>query len=161
MSSKPSYTVAEAQRKLEYYCAYQDRCHLEVQTKLKAFGMIPAAQEQIISHLIANNYLNESRFAQSFARGKFRMKKWGKERIIRELQLRQISPYNVKLALKEIDPKAYLETLETLATKFWNSNATKSLSVCKKKVHDALKYRGWESALIWERINELEKKTNP
>lgn len=161
MSTKPSFTVAEAQKKLEHYCTYQERCHLEVQAKLTTLGMIPMAQEQIISHLVANNYLNESRFAQSFARGKFRVKKWGTERIVRALQQRQISPYNIKLGLREIESEAYLETLHILAAKFWNKHAAKSILVRKKKVHDALKYRGWESQLIWECLNNLEKNAHP
>ncbi len=96
MQKKPVLTVAEAQQKLEHYCAYQERCHQEVVNKLQELGMIPAAIDAIISSLIQNNYLNEMRFAQSFARGKFRIKKWGKNRILRELKLRNISNYNIK-----------------------------------------------------------------
>lgn len=161
MSYKPSYTVAEAQKKLEHYCAYQERCHLEVQTRLKTLGLIPRAQEEIIASLVENNYLNESRFAQSFARGKFRMKKWGKERIVRELKLRQISPYNIKLGLKEIEPDIYLDTLHELAAKFWKHHTHQTPIIRKKKVYDALKYRGWETELIWSCIEDLEKNTNP
>ena len=141
-------TVSEAQKKLEYYCAYQERCHLEVRTKLDNLGIIPTAQELIITHLIEENYLNETRFAQSFARGKFRVKKWGKNRIVRELKLRQISSYNIKIALQEI------------AEKFWQTNAHRSPILRKKKVMDALRYRGWENNLIYETVTTLENNLN-
>ena len=72
-----SYTLAQAQKKLEYYCAYQERCHKEVIAKLRTLGMIPSVIDKIISELIKANYLNETRFTQSFVRGKFRIKKWG------------------------------------------------------------------------------------
>ena len=78
MQKSTSFTVQEAQKKLEHYCAYQERCHQEVVQKLKSLNMIPEAIDQIIGQLISDNYLNETRFAQSFARGKFRIKKWGK-----------------------------------------------------------------------------------
>lgn len=106
------YTVQEAKHKLEQFCAYQERCHKEVEEKLRGgMRMIPQAIDQIIVHLIEENYLNEERFAQSFARGKFNIKKWGgKNRIVQELKMRRISPYNIKAALKEIDEDIYLET---------------------------------------------------
>ena len=97
-----TYTIVEAMKKLESYCAYQERCHKEVNQKLRDMGMIPQAIDQIISQLIQENYLNEERFAQSFARGKFNIKKWGKNRIVNELKFRGISIYNIKTALKEI-----------------------------------------------------------
>ena len=107
MYQKKTFTLDEALHKLERYCAYQERCHQEVITKLKAMGMIPAAIDTIVSQLIQSNYLNETRFAQSYARGKFRIKKWGKVRIKRELKARKISDYNITLALREISATEY------------------------------------------------------
>ena len=112
-----SYTLSEATKKLERYCAYQERCHKDVTSKLKEMRMIPEAIDQIITHLIQENYLNEERFAQSFARGKFNIKKWGRNRIVNELKQRHISSYNIKSAFAEIDDALYLETLDNLAKK--------------------------------------------
>ena len=97
MQTHKTYTVDEAKARMERYCAYRERCHKEVLQKLKQLRMIPEACDQIIHHLITNNYLNETRFAQAFARGKFRTKKWGKRRIVRELKFRDISKYNIIL----------------------------------------------------------------
>ena len=157
--SKTTYTVEEATKKLEHYCAYQERCHHEVVQKLRQMKMIPQAIDAIVGHLIQHNYLNETRFAQSFARGKFRIKQWGKERITRELKLRQISPFNIRLALKEIDEEDYQSTLSNLAEKFWNTHADRALPLRKKKVLDALRYRGWESERIFTAIRQLEIET--
>ena len=81
MQKSSSFTVQEAKKKLKYYCAYQERCHQEVVQKLRSMNMIPQAIDIIVGELIDENYLNETRFAQSFARGKFRIKKWGKVRL--------------------------------------------------------------------------------
>ena len=78
MQKQRVFTLEEAQKKLEHYCAYQERCHQEVEQKLRQMKMIPSVIDRIIGHLIEHNYLNESRFAQSFARGKFRIKNGGK-----------------------------------------------------------------------------------
>ncbi|MEP0213110.1 MAG: regulatory protein RecX [Cellulophaga sp.] len=155
MSLQPSYTIKEATKKLEQYCAYQERCHKEVTQKLKDMGMITDARDVIITHLIKENYLNEERFAQSFARGKFNIKKWGKNRIVNELKFRDISIYNIKTALKEIEDNKYTETLDALATK--RANEVKETNVFKKrkKIADYLLYRGWESHLVYEKVKEL------
>ena len=68
------YSVDEAKLKLEAYCAYQERCHREVVEKLRKMRMIPLAIDEIVVHLIKNGYLNEERYAKSYARGKFRIR---------------------------------------------------------------------------------------
>ncbi len=118
--------------------------------------MIQAAADQIIAHLLEHNFLNETRFAQAFARGKFRTKKWGRNRIVRELKMRDISQYNIKLALKEISEADYLATFHELSEKRWQQlNSEENLQRKKKKFADYLLYRGWESQIIWAKIKEL------
>lgn len=157
MLTKKNYTLDDATKKLEYYCAYQDRCHKEVTRKLKDMNMIPEAIDHIIGHLIQEKYLNEERFAKSFARGKFNIKKWGKNRIVNELKFRDISAYNIKSALKEIDQNDYITTLNRLATKRVSEIRETNIQKRKKKLADYLLYRGWESHLVYEKINELIK----
>ncbi|MGW9684270.1 regulatory protein RecX [Flagellimonas sp. 2504JD1-5] len=155
MYSSKSYTLTEAKKKMERYCAYQDRCHKEVLGKLRDMRMIPEAIDQIMAHLIQENYLNEERFAKSFARGKFSIKKWGKNRIVNELKQRQISVFNIKIALKEIDEEDYLNTLDQLALKRLSQIQETNVQKKKKKLADYLLYRGWESNLVYEKLKEL------
>jgi len=151
-----TYTVEEAKRSIERYCAYQERCHQEVGNKLREMRMIPDAVDEIIGHLIEHNFLNETRFAQAFARGKFRQKKWGRVRINLELKARKISVYNMKLALKEIEDDAYFDTFDTLSRKRYNQLSSETDVYRKrKKLADYLLYRGWESHLVYERVKEL------
>jgi regulatory protein len=154
---QPSYTIDEAIKKIESYCVYQDRCHNEVENKLREMGMIPVAANQIIGHLIQENYLNEERFARSYARGKFNIKKWGKKRIINELKQRGISKYNITSALLEINEDTYLKTLDELARKRLASLTERNLQKRRKKVSDYLLYRGWESHLVYEKVTTLVK----
>jgi len=150
-----SYTVEEAKRKLEHYCAYQDRCHEEVQQKLKSLNMIPQAADAIIVHLIEHNFLNEERFACSFARGKFRIKQWGRRRIVTELKARGISKYNIDKALKEINEDEYTEAFDALAQKQWDSMAGSTLLNKRKKLIDYLLRKGFENTMVFEKINFL------
>jgi regulatory protein len=155
MQSSKAYSVTEATRKLEGYCAYQERCHKEVIQKLKDMRMIPEAIDQIVAHLIEHNFLNEERFAQSFARGKFNIKKWGRNRIVNELKQRNISRFNIKTALKEIDDSSYLKTLDELSKKRLSQITETNPQKRRKKLADYLLYRGWESQLVYQKIKEL------
>ncbi len=159
MKTNKTYTVIEATSSLENYCAYQERCHKEVQQKLRAMRMIPEAMDQIILHLLQHDFLNESRFAQAFARGKFKHKQWGKKRITRELIFRNISTYNINLALKEISETEYFNTFNMLAEKRFNQLSEQPVDKHKKrkKIADYLLYRGWESSLVYEKVRELIK----
>ena len=140
---------------MEGYCAYQERCQKEVHQKLHAMGMMPEARDQVVTHLIQENYLNEERFAQSFARGKFNIKKWGRNRIVTELKFRDISKHHIASALKEIDDGVYLVTLDTLAKKRVSQIKETQLQKRRKKLADYLLYRGWESHLVYGKVNEL------
>lgn len=154
-SSQKSYTVKEATVKLMQFCAYRDRSHKEVEEKLKEMKMIPAAQEQIIIKLMQEDFLNEERFARSFVRGKFRIKKWGRKRIIQELKLREISSPVIKLGLTEIEEKVYRKTLYELAEKKLNSLKEPHSFKKKKKLTDHLLRKGYEANLVLDCVNDL------
>ncbi len=157
MKFQKSYTVEEATRALEHFCAYQERCHKEVEKKLTDLRMIPEAQDKIILHLLQHNFLNEERFSKAFARGKFKVKKWGKIKIVNELKFKNISPYNIKTALKEIDTKEYYSTLlKTAKKKLQLIKETNSYKK-KNKLYTYLQSKGFESNLISEAVNELLK----
>ena len=158
MNTYKTYTVEEATRRMERYCVYQERCHKEVHQKLYEMRMIPDAVDHIIHHLLQHNFLNETRFSQAFARGKFRTKKWGRIRIVRELKFRAISKFNIQIALKEIPDSEYFKTFEDLADKRLRQLESESdLQKKRKKFADYMFYRGWESELVYERVNEIGK----
>ena len=150
-----SYTLAQAQKKLEYYCTYQERCHKEVIAKLRNLGMIPSVIDKIISELIKANYLNETRFTQSFVRGKFRIKKWGKNRILQELKVRDISSFNIKLGMKEISDDNYQKTFYELFEKRRREVKQLTKTEQKKKIFSYMSYRGWENSKVYEALRHL------
>jgi len=153
--NKNDLTIKEIEGKLQYYCSYQDRCHKEVIQKLRTFRIDSHQSQEIISSLIKENYLNETRFSKSFVRGKFNIKNWGKVRIINELKQRNISPYNITNGLKEIEEGDYLNKLEEVFNKKLSSLENLSTTLKKKKMISYLLYRGWESNLIYSKTNEI------
>lgn len=150
-------TIKEAIQKLEHFCAYQERCHAEVVSKLYDLKMTSDEMDSIIVHLIQENFLNETRFACSFARGKHRIKHWGKIRITNELKFRQISSTNITLALKEISAEEYANTFEQLSERCWNGIQEKNNLKKRKKFCDYMLRRGYESNLVYDKVKELEQ----
>lgn len=149
------FTVEEARRRMERYCAYQERCHQEVVRKLRSMGMIPEVIDDIVVHLIQHDFLNEGRFASAFAHSKFHQKKWGRQRIRRELEHRGISDLNLKAAMKKLEDTDYEETLHRLALKRLGQIKEKHPLKRKRKLADYLLYRGWEAELVYAKVHEL------
>lgn len=156
MKNQKSYTVDEATKAMEHYCAYQERCHKEVEQKLYDLNMIPEAQEFIILHLLQHNFLNEERFAKAFARGKFSIKKWGRIKIVSELKFKNISSYNIKSALSEINDEDYLITLQKIAKKKLQLIKEPNSFKKKNKLSTFLISKGFETNLVYKVVNNLD-----
>ncbi|MCH4822168.1 RecX family transcriptional regulator [Gramella lutea] len=153
--NQKSHTVEEALQKLMHFCAYRDRSQKEVEDKLNEMRMIPEAKEKIIISLMQENFLNEERFARSFVRGKFRMKKWGRKKIVMELKKRDISSPIIKLGLSEIKETDYRKTLYELAEKKADKISEPNLFKKKKKLADHLLRKGYESQLVFDCVNDI------
>ena len=154
-SKKLTYTVEEAKKGLEHYCSYQDRCHKEVQQKLFKMRMIPEACELIILHLMEHDFLNEERYAKSFARGKLNIKNWGKIRIVNELKQKNISKYNIETALKEIEEEEYHSRIKFLAVKKYELLSEPNNFKKRQKLIDFLLRKGYENYLVYDVVKEI------
>ncbi len=157
---KKNWSLEEARGKLETYCSYQERCAWELRRKLSEKGIQGKAVDTILADLEASGFVDEERFARSYARGKFRIKKWGRARIRQELKLRQITAALIQLGLSEIDGEEYYATLEREAEKKWEK--TKETDAYKKR-HLVTKYlmsKGFEQDLIQEALSALISKEN-
>ncbi len=153
---KQNLTPMQALQKAKHFCAYQERCHSEVQEKLYSFGLNSNEVAQCTSTLIEENYLNEERFAIAYAGGKFRIKQWGRVKIKYALQQKKISIYCINKGLQEIDDEKYLQNLQQQAQKKWETlKSEKNIFIKKRKLKDYLQQHGFELDLIFEIIKTL------
>jgi regulatory protein len=143
------------QSKAKHFCAYQERTHLEVSRKLYGYGLQRKEVESTIALLIEENYLNEERFAVQFAGGRFRLKKWGRIKIMQELKQRKVSIYNINTALSKLDEDVYMETLNNLAIKKLNTLKADIPLIKKQKTVKYLLQKGYEKQLILEALDKL------
>lgn len=146
----------EAKRKLENYCAYQDRCHSEVVNKMFQLGITPQIQDDLLVHLIEHSFLNEERFAKSFVRGKHRLSAWGRNRITSELKFRDINHRLITLALAEIDDEEYYQTFDRISKNKWNQLTDTDIQKKKQKFQAYLFRKGYAMSDIITKTQELE-----
>lgn len=155
MAKQKYLSPQEALLKLQSYCAYQERSHQEVRSKLLELGIYGETLEAVMAELIESNFLNEERFARAFARGKFRMKQWGRRRIVQELKQRRISEYCIKKALEEIDEREYIETLKSILYKKKAAlPAGESAAIHRLKLMRYALQRGYEPDLLEQLLKE-------
>jgi regulatory protein len=147
---KKRISSAEALKKIQYYCAYQERSHREVKNKLFDYGLFQTEVDEIIATLIADGFLNEERFAKAFAGGKFRIKKWGRIKIERELEMLGVSKRNIATGLKEIDEDDYRKTLLSLLQNKSVHEIGEDGFQQKSKLGRYAISKGYEPALVWE-----------
>ena len=145
----------EALAKIQHYCAYQERSHKEVKSKLFEYGLYASVVDELISHVITQGFLNEERFAKAFAGGKFRIKKWGKLKIQNELEFLGVSKRNITTALKEIDRVEYTKTLKSLINKKASQTTEQNSFKRKNLIARFVISKGYETELVWEMLKDM------
>jgi regulatory protein len=147
--------MPESLEPIRNYCAYQERSHSEVRNKLLELAVYGADLEEAIATLIAEGFLNEERYARSYCRGKFRIKNWGRKKIIQHLKQKQVSEYCIRKGLEEIDETEYTLVLQKhLQQKKKELSSEKNIWIRKQKIVRYLLGKGFEQELIYEQLNE-------
>ena len=154
MQKNKTYNIKETTEKIQSFCALQDRCQWEVENKMRQWGVEEYIIENIVTDLILEKFIDEQRFSESFCRGKFRIKRWGKVKIKNELTLRKISFSCIQKGLEQIKDKEYYSVLKELYEKKNSSIKDKNQFIKKGKIVKYLQQKGFESNLIWELINK-------
>ena len=91
---------------------------------------------------------------------KFRIKKWGKNKIINELKARNITPYCIKKALSEINNKEYLQSLQLIINLKKKEIKEKNKLIKTHKIALYCISRGYESDLVWDTLKKENSEDN-
>lgn len=150
---KKSYTFDEIKQKMVNYCVYQDRCHAEVEQKMRDFLLIPEAKDEIFLYLMKENYLNEERFTRSYIRGKFYIKHWGRNKIRMNLKQKGINEKLISNSMDEIYEEDYEKTLIKLYQNYFSVQKGMKDYQKKSKTIKHLMSKGYEYEAILEIMN--------
>lgn len=157
MPSKINYDVNILTGQLKNYCALQEKCCLDIIHKMQKLGISKSDERNVLEILIKENYIDEARYSKSFARGKFKIKKWGKRKIINELKQKKISQINITNCLDEISDVEYSEELDRQLHKKKETIKKTDYFTKKKKIAYYLINKGYESNLVWDKLRELKE----
>jgi len=148
---KKTLSIKEAMLKGANFCAYQERSQYEVRNKLYTYGLHENEVDEVLSDLIVQGFVNEERFAKTYVGGKFRVKKWGRIKILQGLKHHKISEYCIRQAMKEIDEDYETTLIELLEKKSKTIKGADDFDRNTKLARYAIG-RGFEGALVWEVI---------
>ncbi|TRX50424.1 RecX family transcriptional regulator [Fulvivirga sp. M361] len=143
----------EVKRKIADYCAYQERSQQEVRDKLYSYGVFSDEVEETIAELIQEGFINEERFARAYVRGKFKLKKWGRRKILNGLKHHRLSEYCVKKGWEEINEDEYIRVIHELIQRKMDSTGGLKVINARQKIANFLLQRGFEHHLIWEALS--------
>ena len=149
-------SVEEIRIKLENYCAYRERCEQEVRQKMQQLQIPLEEQEACLQYLKDNAFLNEERFAQAFTRGKFRIKHWGRNKILAELRLKNIKDTRIRQSLHQIDEGDYFLSLLQLLEKKMKVLKEQEPYKKQQKLFTYAFQKGYETELIKEAMKTLK-----
>lgn len=141
--------------KARKFCAYQERCIADVRKKLTVWNASPAQADKAVKELLAEDYINEDRFAGIFAIGKFRNNHWGKIRIRLELKQRKIHNKSIQDALSSIPEEEYREKLKKIITKKAAEYNESNPIHKKQKIITFAIGKGFETDEIYKALDEI------
>ncbi len=157
MDYKKRITESVALAKAQRYCSVQDRCHSEMRTKLYEWGANGEIIDSVLASLVEDRFLDEERFAKSYARGKFRIKEWGRVKIKMALKQKGVEPPNILIGLREIETEDYHKTLLSILQKYYHSHVEGNVAQATNKAIQYAISRGFEPELVFEKATEIEK----
>ena len=149
-------SLTDIRKKIAKYCAYRERCSKEVQEKLSQLGATPKQEALLIKWLKEEKYLDNSRFAVAFVRGKFSNNHWGKQRLSLELKARNIDQQDIRKALEEINTNDYLSIIEKLARKKWGEIKETDRYKKEQKTIAFLVGKGYEMETAWDTVKKMQ-----
>ncbi len=154
MNQNEDKKYREILQRAQSFCARDEKCLRQVRQKLTFWGATTSQAEDILQYLTDENFINEERFAKEFARGKFRINKWGKVKIAIELMRLHIPEESIRNGLDAIDPDDYVSQLRKILLQRSKSLNESNPEVARKKLATFAMGKGFEGELVWGVVRE-------
>lgn len=137
-------------------CSRSEKTAYDLRQSMTRWGFPdPSKQENIITYLKENKFIDESRYATSFVRDKHRFNRWGKNKIRAMLRAKGIEDNTISEALDSISYQEYILALkEDLISKRRSIKSSNHFDLRGKLMRFA-QSRGYETDLIYKTIDEI------
>lgn len=143
------------------YLAHKPRTEEEVRRKLRGMDVEESVRDEVISRLYDLSYLDDEAYARDYVRNRFSSKKYGPERICRELKKRGVDRRLAEEAVHEHFSDVDLHAVaQEHAEKRWSRLSNdEDPRRRKQKVYRYLRRRGFPSDVISPLLDQLERET--
>jgi len=101
--SKRPVTEEQMKLRLASLCARSEQCEYDIAEKLRRSGLDAEACRRIFATLREGRFVDNARFARSFARYKAEYCGWGRQKIIAGLMAKRIPSSLITKALESLD----------------------------------------------------------
>ncbi|MDD4385854.1 MAG: regulatory protein RecX [Bacteroidales bacterium] len=144
-----------ALNRAQWLCSQREKCVSEIKLKLTQWGISEDDSSTIIKSLQKDDFINESRYALTFAHDKARFNKWGPRKIEMSLRAKRIGDDKIQDALSEVEQFTNSETLNDMLNKKAKTLKYKDLYDLKNKLIRFAISRGFDYGKVLEVIDEV------
>ncbi len=155
MTEKSPVFFRETLQKMKLLCSKQEKCTNEIEMKLAKYNLTKQEIQKIIMILSGDNYINDERYAISFAHDRLKFNKWGKIKIEHQLKLKRIKDIHILKALGSIDSSEYAQIIKSELLKKSKRIRTSNAFEIKSKLMRFGQSKGFETELLFNVIDEL------
>ena len=146
--SKSPVSEPQALQKLAALCSRSEHSSGEIREKMRRWQLPSDAQERIVQRLVAERFIDDSRFARLFVRDRLRFASWGERKILMALRQKGIDEATAAEALGEVSDDEWLAALRSvIAAKRRTTKAASDYELNAKLMRHALN-RGFTMRLI-------------
>lgn len=136
----------EVLEKLRSFCAYRERASSEVRARASELSLAEERLDAVIDQLEQEGFIDDQRFAELYARSKFRQNAWGKYKIRAGLAEKRLSAGTIEIALAELDQEEYEIKLRVLVEKFAAQDYPAD------RIFQKMKAKGFEGELVYSHM---------
>mgnify|MGYP000967506315 CR=1 FL=1 len=139
-------------------CSRMEKCSHDIRNTILGWGADDELANKVVKKLIEEKFIDDSRYATSYVKDKFRFNKWGRIKLSYFLRQKGISSENISEALLSIDEDNYYETLAQLLQEKERKTTAKNLYDKKAKLLRFAQSHGFESDLVFQILSTFENK---
>lgn len=139
----------------QWLCSQSEKCTFDIKKKLLQWDVDEMEGEKIINALLEDEFIDESRYAISFAREKSRFNKWGPKKIEMALRAKRIADEHIVIALAESAEHSNDDMLRELLTSKAKTIKAKDSYDLKTKLIRFGMSRGFEYGRVLKILGEI------
>ena len=151
-------TENEALLRLQKVCSQQEKCLFDINRKLMEWRIPVNQAKHILEKLLADKFIDESRYSRSFVRDKFRLNEWGRIKLEYTLRQKKINEKTIHDALEEIDEKTYHDLVIEILRKKSKTLKDNDINIIKAKLIRFAQSKGFEYNVIRQALQSISKE---